>query len=112
MSPQSQRSEVKDCLLALEAELKRLQLWQTVKPSDEALASSQPFAVDTMAFDQWLQWIFIAKMHFLLDQQLALPQACGIQPMVDEWARESGKPVANLNHIMLTLDYLLSSVSA
>ena len=97
------------CLSQLEAELKLLSVWESLEPDVEALQSSQPFAVDTLEFHQWLQWIFIAKMQCLLQQRLPLPGACGMQPMVDDWASRKGKSAKQLNSILLALDDLLSS---
>jgi uncharacterized protein YqcC (DUF446 family) len=34
--------------------------WDEVPPSIEALSSVEPFSVDTLDFEQWLQWIFLA----------------------------------------------------
>ncbi len=51
-------------LTALEHELQQRQLWQDILPPDEALASSEPFCVDTLTFPQWLQFIFIPKMRY------------------------------------------------
>ncbi|MEC8429313.1 MAG: YqcC family protein, partial [Pseudomonadota bacterium] len=42
-------------LIDLQCELKNLNLWETQRPADEALASTQPFCIDTLSFPQWLQ---------------------------------------------------------
>ena len=46
---------------ALEAELRSAHLWDAEKPSDEDLRSIEPFAVDKLSFNQWLQFIFIQR---------------------------------------------------
>ena len=55
-----------DLLFELEEILKAAGLWSAVTPSQEALASQQPFACDTLAFEQWLQFIFIPRLQALL----------------------------------------------
>lgn len=70
-------------LLLIERELRVQQLWDDVPPSAEALASVEPFAVDTLDFEQWLQWIFLPRMKMLLEQDLPLPNASGIQEMAE-----------------------------
>jgi uncharacterized protein YqcC (DUF446 family) len=50
----------------------------------QALSSQQPFCVDTLAFEQWLQWIFLPRMKQLLEAGAALPSASGIQPMAEQ----------------------------
>lgn len=78
------RDQLGDMLIELEREMRAQQRWEVTPPSDEALASDQPFAVDTLDFDQWLQWIFIAKLRELLSRQLPLPRQCGVQAMAEE----------------------------
>ena len=75
---------VAEILLDIECELRRARLWQSEAPSDEALASEQPFALDTLDFHQWLQFILLPRMHHLADKRLPLPEACGIFPVAEE----------------------------
>ncbi|NBF06105.1 pseudouridine synthase [Pseudomonas sp. Fl5BN2] len=70
-------------LLLIERELRLQGLWGDVAPSAESLASTQPFAVDTLEFEQWLQWIFLPRMKMILEQDLPLPNASGIQEMAE-----------------------------
>jgi uncharacterized protein YqcC (DUF446 family) len=46
----------------IEAELRRLGWWSATPPPDEAFDFAQPFAMDTLAFSQWLQWIFLPRV--------------------------------------------------
>lgn len=71
-------------LLLIERELRLLDWWSEQPPAAEALASQQPFCVDTLAFEQWLQWIFLPRMKQLLESAAALPTASGIQPMAEQ----------------------------
>jgi uncharacterized protein YqcC (DUF446 family) len=71
----------KSFLVKLEQQLKQHQLWSNHSPSDVAMASSAPFACDTMAFEQWLQFIFIPKMTLLIDSKQPLPTNMAIAPM-------------------------------
>lgn len=76
---------VADLLMDIEKELRLLQLWDSEIPSPEALASTQPFAVDTLNFPQWLQFIFIPKLYFIIEQQAMLPATSGVAPMAEEY---------------------------
>ena len=60
-------------LLLIERELRLQNWWSEQPPMSEALASQQPFCVDTLAFEQWLQWIFLPRMKQLLESAAALP---------------------------------------
>ncbi len=74
-------------LIDVEAELRSIGLWSMEKPSEEALASTQPFAVDTLSFPQWVQFIYIERMRFIIAQNLPLPQSSAIAPMSEEYFR-------------------------
>ena len=71
-----------DLLFELEELLKAAGMWSAVTPSQEALASQQPFACDTLAFEQWLQFIFIPRLQALLKTN-TLPPTMQIQPMAE-----------------------------
>lgn len=47
----------------IEAEMKRSGLWQSEPLKPEQLNFRQAFAMDTMAFSQWLQFIFVLKVR-------------------------------------------------
>ena len=59
-------------LKALEKEMRSLDLWSSTPPAEQALASSMPFCYDTLDFSEWLQWIFIPRLHLLLYETLPL----------------------------------------
>lgn len=84
MMATDQRNQLAHRLFELEAQLRELNLWDSARPSAQALASTQPFAVDTLSFNQWLQFIFIEKMEVLLQQGLPLPASCELFPMAEE----------------------------
>nr|WP_298147939.1 YqcC family protein [uncultured Pseudomonas sp.] len=71
-------------LLLIERELRVLGWWQVEPPSAQALASQEPFCVDSMAFEQWLQWIFLPRMKHMLESSAVLPSISGIQPMAEQ----------------------------
>lgn len=57
-------------------------LWSSQIPSASALLSSQPFAIDTLDIEQWLQFIFIPKMEALILADLPLPTRLHLSPVV------------------------------
>lgn len=88
-----------DQLLLIERELRIQGWWDSVPPSPEALASELPFCVDTLSFEQWLQWIFLPRMTFMLEAGMALPTASGVQAMGEVAFRErlaQAKPLLGL----------------
>lgn len=84
-----QHQQVETLLVKLTHELKKHQLWQDETPSAEALASQEPFALDTLTFHQWLQFIFIPRFLICIEQQQALPIGFSVAPMAAEvWKYE------------------------
>ncbi|RMO75178.1 YqcC family protein [Pseudomonas syringae group genomosp. 3] len=75
--------EVAEQLLLIERELRALGWWDATPPSEQALASQEPFSVDTLEFAQWLQWIFLPRMKIILENDLPLPNASGILEMAE-----------------------------
>ncbi|MCY1281858.1 tRNA pseudouridine synthase C [compost metagenome] len=90
-------------LLLIERELRALGLWSVEPPADEALASPEPFCVDTLNFEEWLQWIFLPRMKLIIEQELALPEVSGIRPMAEVAYRE--QPVETRRLLELLGDF-------
>lgn len=72
------------CHIALGRALEQLEtvmeqegVWPKKMPAEQdlknAMESSVPFAVDCLAFESWLAFIFIPKMRILLKQEMPLP---------------------------------------
>lgn len=71
--------------------MQRLNLWQEHAPQFEALQSSEPFALDRLAPEQWLQWVFIPKMFVIIEQKQPLPRGFAITPYFEECWKEHGE---------------------
>lgn len=98
-------------LLLIERELRQLGWWATTPPTAEALASEQPFAIDSMAFEQWLQWLFLPRMQQLLTCGGALPAACGIQPMAEMVLADRANQARSLLRVLGEFDRLMAGES-
>jgi uncharacterized protein YqcC (DUF446 family) len=117
MGPQGKESgaagganiEVAALLIDIEAQLRQLGLWERQSPPPEALASDQPFSVDTLTLPQWLQFIFLPTLYRLLAQGEPLPGRCGIAPMAQEYFRGLALPSVTLEETLLKMDRLLST---
>ena len=77
--------------------------------SAEALASQQPFCVDTLDFEAWLQWLFLPRMKQLLEMAGPLPAASGIRPMAEERYRGRESEVQALLVALGEFDRLIGS---
>jgi uncharacterized protein YqcC (DUF446 family) len=99
--------DVADQLLLIEQELRSMGWWAEEPPSAEALASQAPFCVDTLAFEEWLQWIFLPRMKVILESGLELPRASGIRAMAEEAYRERLTEMGRLLEALGAFDRLI-----
>ncbi len=103
------RELIQALLQALVRELQRLNYWRELPPSPEQLASELPFCLDTLTFDQWLQWVFVANMQYLLTHQQPLPLVCAIAPVAVEVLAADDNSAALLE-VIAALDAAIASV--
>jgi uncharacterized protein YqcC (DUF446 family) len=109
MMVSDQRNLLAQRLFELEAQMRQLNIWEAERPPQRALASTQPFAVDTLNFNQWLQFIFIEKMEVLLQQGLPLPETCGLLPIAEEAFKPLGAEALPLLQTINHIDDLFDS---
>lgn len=93
---------VRVLLDTIEVELKQLGLWSASEPEAEALASRLPFCVDSLPFQQWLQFVFIPKMRALHEQNLAYPVGSGVASMAEEVFRDNAQAGALIKLLQRT----------
>lgn len=101
-------AQLAEQLLLIERELRVLGWWAAEPPSAEALASQEPFCVDSLTFEQWLQWIFLPRMKQLLEAGAELPSVSGIQAMAEMVYREQPGVARRLLELLGEFDGLLT----
>ena len=104
----SRSQQVHALLIDIEAHLRQMGLWQPEPPPPDALASTEPFCIDTLGFDQWLQFIFLPTMYDLLESGEELPTECAIAPMAEEFFRGTALPSLALERTLAAVDRLLT----
>jgi uncharacterized protein YqcC (DUF446 family) len=95
-------------LLLIERELRMQGWWDEVAPSPAALASVEPFSVDTLDFAQWLQWVCLPRMKLILEQDLPLPSASGILAMAEMVYADRAAQSRGLRQLLARFDELIS----
>ena len=84
--------ELADLVLAIEQAMRAADYWHAEAPSPAAMASRTPFCADTLAFSEWLQFIFIPRMRALIEDNAPMPRASAIAPLAEEaLAEQPGK---------------------
>ena len=101
-------TKVAELLIDIEGELRKLGQWDRISPSEKALASDQPFCVDTLTLPQWLQFIFLPTLYRMLQDKQELPGRCGVTPMAQEYFKGSKLCTDALILALKQLDALLT----
>lgn len=97
-------SDIENLLINIELIIRQSDLWQQVPPAISAFESTYPFCLDTLSPLEWLQWVFLPKMHRLLAEKLTLPTNVALLPYFEERQLELGKSGVLLIDVLKQLD--------
>jgi uncharacterized protein YqcC (DUF446 family) len=103
---------IADVLLEVEANLRTSGKWEQEAPDTRDLNSTQPFCIDTLGFEQWLQWIFLPRMKRIIEQQKPLPARSGIYVYAHECLRNNDFSTSRLLKLIKRFDDLIAIQSA
>ncbi len=101
--------DIADLLLAIEAEMRRIALWEETPPPAQALASTTPFCYDTLQFHQWIQWILLVRLRALIEQDAPLPGNSDIFPLAEHSFAELPHDTGHLLQLIADLDRALNT---
>ena len=76
--PTSKSEQFRVKVEEIERELKRAGMWHAEPPPPEAFEFTRAFAGDTMAYSQWLQFVFLPRVHEILDGGGELPSSSSV----------------------------------
>ena len=69
---------VKARIEEIETEMRRIGMWQPQPLPPKAYDFHRAFAMDTMAFSQWLQFVFVPRVHQIIDSDEQFPQSSSV----------------------------------
>ena len=104
----SLQNQVWQMLTQVESLMQQHDLWSAIPPELTAFESREPFCIDTMAPEAWLQWIFIPRMRAILESQQPLPTNMAIAPYFEVSFSQRGDGYQPLLTVLQNLDELLS----
>lgn len=102
------QNQVRQSLQAIEQSMRDLALWQAAPPQPDAFSSIEPFCVDTMLAEEWLQWVLLPRMTALLDANVPLPTRFVITPYFEEALKDRQPNCMPLLVLLQRLDSLLN----
>ncbi len=103
----SQHLQLSAILVEIQGEMVELDIWQSEMPTEEALASTEPFCVDTLAFHEWVQWIMLPRLNHMAENKLPLPNNSDMFSMAEEAFKNLEVKTDTLLSLILQLDNCL-----
>jgi uncharacterized protein YqcC (DUF446 family) len=101
-------SRIADVLLEIESILRAYGLWDSHQPAVNELSSKEPFCLDSLRFEQWLQWIFLPQMKQILEHGKPLPRKSGIHVYAQEYFQKADPPTSHLLKHIKRFDDLIT----
>jgi uncharacterized protein YqcC (DUF446 family) len=77
MDPQDVERSLQQVILAMQ----NANLWDIARPKDEAFVDMGAFGQRTMAFAQWLRWVFVPNVERLVASQGPWPRGSSVAAM-------------------------------
>lgn len=76
--PRVEYEEVRARLDAVIEAMKHAGVWDVEEPSGAAYGDMGPFGMNTMAFVQWLRWVFVPNVEALIEKQGPWPRSSSV----------------------------------
>lgn len=97
-------NELKNILTEIEEQLRKHNLWEEKRPHDKAFESNAPFFLDTMSFNQWLQFVLIERFRVMIANNENLPAKLAIFPYAYEIYKDERHEKMELLKVIYRLD--------
>ncbi|AFJ45952.1 YqcC family protein [Shimwellia blattae] len=108
----SRHNDVYRQLARLEQVLREQQQWQEQPPHESVFTSTQPFFMDTMAPEEWLQWVLIPRMTALCAAEHPLPETFAVAPYFEMAVQAPRQGRDEILAELLALDALFAGEDA
>ncbi|RDV24393.1 YqcC family protein [Alteromonas aestuariivivens] len=88
--------QIKRQLALIEEQMRIMGIWSADMPTPEQLSSGAPFSCDTLSFEQWIQFILLPRLRFILENGQALPSAMAVAPAAEIYLTAECMPIIAL----------------
>jgi uncharacterized protein YqcC (DUF446 family) len=96
--------QIGQTLRLISAVMQQQDLWQNEAPSNEKLASTLPFCVDTLTFSEWLQWVMFPKLIVIVETKAKLPANSNMATMAEQAFKKEPSDTKELLALIVKLD--------
>lgn len=93
----------------IEAELKRLNRWSAELLSAEKFENMGAFGSNTMAFEQWLQFILVPRIRAIVEEKGKFPKSSMLAPYAIR-VFDGDREVGQLQNLLHELDKLINEI--
>ncbi len=102
--------QIELALKEIELVMRKLNIWSDGKnrPDDSAFLSQSPFFLDTMNFEQWLEFVFVPRFYSLIESDSKLPENVVIHTYAQEFYRGRWQEYKELIQILMKFDKLFA----
>ncbi|MCI6938097.1 MAG: YqcC family protein [Succinatimonas hippei] len=102
--------QIELALKEIELVMRKLNIWSDGKnrPDDRAFLSQSPFFLDTMNFEQWLEFVFVPRFYSLIESGSKLPENVVIHTYAQEFYRGRWQEYKELIQILMKFDKLFA----
>ena len=70
----------------IEAEMKRIGFWSDAPPTPEQMNFKRAYAIDTMVYDQWLQFVLLPRVRDIIRNRGSFPPSSSVgKQALREW---------------------------
>ncbi|AWH89481.1 YqcC family protein [Limnobaculum parvum] len=101
-------NQVRQLLGEIEQLMQEQALWRSCAPELSAFESSEPFCIDSMSPEEWLQWVFIPRMRALVEGGHPLPTRIAMAPYFEEAFSQRAENHQSLIDALHRIDQLLN----
>lgn len=110
MKMNTKAEQIEQALKEIELVMKKLDIWSDGKnrPDERAFLSQSPFFLDTMSFEQWLEFVFVPRFYELIKNNLSLPENVVIHTYAQEFYRGRWQEYKELIQILMKFDKLFA----
>jgi uncharacterized protein YqcC (DUF446 family) len=77
-SDEHRTSAIRSQLEKIISEMHRIGMWEVQKVTTDQLKDMGAFGYNTMAFEQWLRWVFVPRVEALLNEDGPWPKSSDV----------------------------------
>jgi uncharacterized protein YqcC (DUF446 family) len=104
MTDEERRARLGELAGEIEAEMRRLGVWNAAPPSEERVLEGGAFGMGTVAFEQWIQVVLLARLRQVAAGEIPIPASSSIGTQAAREWDTAGYDTARLQKLIHEVD--------